>query len=294
MVDRLDQRQAHHKPQNTGHDDAEGVPGPDRLHLLGSGDDKSFNRNSRWFSEGQWPNLSASSMRTWLPSCTIFDVRFLPAVAQVKDGLQTIEKLMNPSAEKYLPTDMSLSDLFKEYRRVHEKWFNADDEAKINDLIDVRCVQRACRVYWQSASTEFDYWRCQDRDCAQERDDLQEITRADEDGDCGVRGIGRRELPRLRSQDAPNYARQVSLASEVHYSALCRARVIRVYPGGTAYAVGCTPSPGSSSSCRSSARRCTKRTSCNRWRLCFAATRCTSDLQYSCACGCKLGHWWIL
>lgn len=82
----------------------------DKLHFRDDTVDKVSDRNARWFAE----------------------------VARVKEGLQSIETLMKPAPGKKLTEDMGLADLFKEYKRVHEKWFNEVEEAKINDLIENR------------------------------------------------------------------------------------------------------------------------------------------------------------
>ena len=75
-------------------------------------DDKS-NRNARWFAE----------------------------VVRVKEGLGVVSMLMKPAVMRQLPKDMPLVDLFKEYRRVHDKWFNEEEAAKISAFVDTRCAR---------------------------------------------------------------------------------------------------------------------------------------------------------
>ena len=111
MVDRLDLRSTSKQTSLFPEEATELVSSVvDKLHFRDDSVDKAPDRNARWFAE----------------------------VARVKNGLRTIEALMKPAQQKKPTDDMGLADLFREYKRVHEKWFNEEQESQINDLIDSR------------------------------------------------------------------------------------------------------------------------------------------------------------
>jgi hypothetical protein len=107
MVDRLDMRGSHEKA----------AARPDEVALMidedpaiMSLDDKPSSRNTRWFAE----------------------------VHRVKELLAAIDGKLTPSGKRAMPKDMSLAELFKEYRRVRDKLFDGGQQDQVSDLIDGR------------------------------------------------------------------------------------------------------------------------------------------------------------
>ena len=108
MVDRLDLRDVH-KQRHISPDHVQLIPGEDPA-ILSLGTDEKTTRNTRWFAE----------------------------VARAKEGIGLVSSLMRSSGKQMLPKDMPLVDLFREYRKVHDKWFNEEESAKVSKLIDER------------------------------------------------------------------------------------------------------------------------------------------------------------
>ena len=125
-MDRIPVREDH-KPSTMSPEEIEAIlvppEGGERKQKPG---ERLANRNTRWFAE----------------------------VALVKQALQKMEELMAPGEKDALPEDMSLADLYRHHKKVKHKYFNAEEEAKVDGLIAARLeeIQGAAR----SSKTQLD------------------------------------------------------------------------------------------------------------------------------------------